>query len=251
MKLYKYRDFSDSAETALERLFHILRSNTFWCAKPDALNDPMEFVWECDYQPSGETVSLLSEVLIKAQGKTSIEAHSKAMAAVMNRRLEALAKPEFEEMIKRCRQEIGLACFSTSNQNAVMWQRYGGGGNGVCVEIDVPDCLLNKQLSKVEYPEKKVLSVDQLLSAFLGDQTLVRIVYSVALLSKPSCWAPEEEIRFVSKKQDVSVCIVDSQISSITLGSGLDPEVRQKIQAFVQSLPNYLTVLSYEPFRTA
>lgn len=244
MKLYKYRDLSDSPDASLERLFNILRGNVFWCARPSTLNDPKEFIWECDYEPTDATTALLTAVLIQSLGRTPMEALAKANTAVVNRRIEPLARHAFEEMIDRCRREIGLACFATSADNEVMWRRYGGNGNGVCIEIDVPDELLDNHLFRVEYLSRKILSVDQLLAAYI-DPTQVRVVYSVALLSKPSCWAPEEEVRFVSSRQDVAVRISDSTISSIVLGSSLPPDAWRKIRTVIGSLPYHLSVFSY------
>ena len=244
MKLYKFRDLSGSVDESLERLFAILRSNSFWCARPSTLNDPKEFVWECDYEPTDATASLLATVLVRSLGRTQVEAHATATAAVENRRIEPLAKPVFEEMIDRCRREIGLACFATSSENEVMWCRYGGNGVGVCIEIDVPDELLGKHLFRVEYLAGKKLNIDQLLAASF-DPALAGVVYSVSLLSKPLCWAPEAEVRFVSNRQDVAVRIADSNISSLVLGPNVATGTWHRIQDMLESLPHRMPVYSY------
>jgi hypothetical protein len=41
-----------------------------WCARPDALNDPQEFVWACNYTATPETLDLLTEVLVRARRRT-------------------------------------------------------------------------------------------------------------------------------------------------------------------------------------
>lgn len=235
MKLYKYRDLSVPTEKSLQRVFDILRDNLFWCASPATLNDPTEFIWECDYEPSTKTASLLANVLVQMRGRTHVDALSIATAAVAARRIEYLAKPIFRSMIRQCREEIGLACFATSNNNETMWKRYAGDGSGVCIEVDVPDKLLGDHLFKVEYPARKGLSIDQMLSASL-DPIDARTVYRIALLSKPPCWAPEEEVRFVSRKQDVAVRITDSRISGITFGRRLASDVKLRLETFVESL---------------
>ena len=164
-----------------------------------------------------------------------------ATASVLNRRIETHARPAFQAMIEQCRNEIGLACFGTSSDNAVMWDRYGGGGAGVCIEIDVPAEVFNNHLFPVEYPPAKVLHIDQLLRAF-EDGAQARVIYSVALLSKPPNWAPEAEVRFVSRQQNVSVHISGSSLSRIILGQNLEAHARQKIQHLVKSLPYDLPV---------
>ncbi len=236
MKLYKYRDFSTPGDEQFQRLSDMLHHNAFWCARPSTLNDCTEFFWEGDYEPTDATVPLLTKVLIQFLNKAPAEAQAMAAASVSNRRMEVLAKPLFQGMIERCRSEIGLACFGTSCDNAVMWQRYGGRGAGICIEVDAPPKLLNKHLFPVEYPPARVLHIDQLLGA-CADLAQVQTVYSVALLSKSPFWAPEAEVRFVSKRQDVSVHISDSFISRIVLGPNLEAHARLRIRSLVESLP--------------
>lgn len=239
MRLYKYRDLSDTAESSIQRLSEILHKNAFWCAGPSTLNDEIEFIWDCNYEPTSATVPLLTDLLVKLRGRTPTEARALAQIAVLNRCIEQIARPVFDNIIKQCRQEIGLLCFGTSNDNKVLWQRYAGNGNGVCIEIDVPDALLNKHLFPVEYPSAKVLHIDQLLAAFT-DATQTRTIYSVALLSKTPSWAPEKEIRFISTQQDINVHISGSVISNIILGPNLAPEIRRELKVLIESLPYHL-----------
>ena len=121
------------------------------------------------------------------------------------------------------------------------WERYGGGGEGVCIEIASPDSLLHTQLYPVQYPRQKRLHVDQMLSAF-GSRASARVVYEVALLSKPASWAPEAEVRFVSKRQDVCVRISDSSIVHLYLGSKLAPNIVARLERFIETLPYSLAM---------
>lgn len=239
MRLYKYRDLSDTAESSIQRLSKILHENTFWSARPSTLNDDFEFIWDCNYEPTSATIPLLANLLVKLKSRTPSEAQTIAQIAVLNQRVESIARPIFENMIKQCRQELGLLCFGTSDDNKVMWERYAGNGNGVCIEIDVPDELLNKHLFPVEYPSAKVLHIDQLLAAFT-DAKQTRIIYSVALLSKMPSWAPEKEIRLISTQQDINIHISDSFISNIVLGPNLTPKVLRELKVLIKSLPYHL-----------
>jgi hypothetical protein len=213
----------------------LLHREVFWCARPDTLNDPEEFAWKCDYTASAETEELLTGLLVRVKGRTREQAHERSAAAISNGRLATLARPIIEGMIQQCRNEIGLVCFGTSRDNSILWQRYGGGGAGVCVEIEVPAGLLEKQLFRVQYSFAKSIHVDQLMRAFL-DPNHVREVYTLALLSKPISWAPEEEIRFVSRRQEVLVRIDGSQITRLILGEALTVAVRKRIEEIVAAL---------------
>ena len=244
MRLYKYRDLSPPGDEAFTRLSEILRSNAFWCASPSTLNDPTEFVWECDYESSSNTSRLLADALVKSKGRPPEVARALADAAVENRRIETLARPVFETMIEQCRAEVGLACFATSGNNDVMWERYGGQGNGVCIEIEAPDELLHTHLHPVEYPVSKRLHIDQLLASYT-DRSSTQTIYTVTLLSKLPFWAREREVRFISRRQNVTVHISDSRISRLILGPCLTPDTTARIESFVKSLPYELPISSY------
>jgi|RhiMetdeSRZDD1v2_1073273.scaffolds.fasta_scaffold185590_3 hypothetical protein len=236
MKLYKYRDFSNPSDTDFARLETLLSGQAFWCARPDTLNDPVEFAWTCDYSTTAETMDLLTELLIRAHGRTREEARDLVARKVEARGLETLAQASIADIIQKCRNEIGLVCFGTSPDNEILWQRYGGAGAGVCIELDVPENLLEVQLHRVQYLDAKTIHIDQLIRAYL-DRTHGGEVYTLALLSKPSSWAAEAEIRFVSQVQGVSVVVDGSQITRLILGDALPPSVRQRIEAIATGLP--------------
>lgn len=241
MKLYKYRDFSNPDCETYKRFSQILCQHTFWCAHPSSLNDPDEFVWSCDYAPTNATISLLAQILVKVRNRTLAEATRVASASILAGRLETLTTPIVQMIIDQCRGEFGIACFGTSGQNPVCWERYGGAGAGACIEIEVPSDLFGKELFYVQYPDKKSLHIDQLLRSVL-DPSHRKQVYEVASLSKPPHWSLESEIRFVSKKQNVAVSLNGSRISSLILGQNLTVESSQTINRIVESLPYRLPV---------
>lgn len=232
MKIYKYRDFSNPNDDDFRRLEASVHRYMVWCARPDTLNDPQEFVWECDYTATPTTLGLLTGVLIKSRGRTQVDARAIAEVAIQSGRLEIIAKPVFVGMIEQCRNEIGLSCFGAAPNNEILWRRYGGNGAGVCVEFEVPDGLLGTQLHRVKYSEEKQLHVDQILHAFV-DRDSAQVVYDVALLSKPSAWADEEEIRFVSRGHSIQVALDRGQVSCVFLGDALRADVRARIQRIV------------------
>jgi hypothetical protein len=246
VKLYKYRDFSKPNDEAYRRLSQILYHNTFWCAAPSSLNDPEEFFWSCDFEPTDSTVSLFAQMLVKYQNITPAKANRYAEDYVRTRQLEARATRVIQkEIIERCRREIGLACFGTSAENAICWERYGGAGAGICIEIEAPSDLVGKQIFYVRYPEKKSLNIDQLLRSVL-DSSPRKQVYEMALLCKPPYWASEAEIRFVSKRQNVSVCLDGSRISSLVLGPNLTVEALRRIKRIAESLPYQLPLIMHK-----
>jgi hypothetical protein len=236
MKIYKYRDFTNPTDSDFSRLEALIDRRLIWCARPDTLNDPEEFVWSCDYTSTPSTLGLLTKVLIRARGRTHADASAIAESAIKSGLLESVTRPVVREMIDQCRRQIGLACFGSTPDNQILWQRYGGRGNGVCVELDVPTELLGTQLHRVQYPPEKRLHVDRLLRAFV-EPGYGQKVYNLVLLSKPRSWANEEEIRFVSQAQAISVSVDRAKVTCVVLGDALKPDIRKKIEGLAATVP--------------
>jgi len=233
MLLYKYRELKEDDEEAFARLEAILRNQSFWCARPDTLNDDQEFSWRCDYQPTADTTGLFAALLSRERNKPFADAWVQVEPLIASNAIEHIAAHVIAGIIQKCRAEIGLLCLGKSQCNATLWSRYGGSGQGVCIEIDVPDRLLNSELFEVKYEKEKIVHIDELLRGHLGD---AKAVYTLALLTKPESWRDEDEIRFISSKQNVYVQISSSRISSIYLGCALSGGLRQRIENLSKAL---------------
>lgn len=235
MKVYKYRDFSSPSGEDFQRLATILHRGALWCARPDTLNDPEEFGWRCDYDPTGDTIELIARLLVACRSRSLREARETSAAAVNTNRLRLLAEPVMEDLIRKSRNEVGLLCLGMSADNDTLWQRYGGHGAGVAVELDVPDHLKGQALFDVQYLADKRIHIDQLVAAFL-ERSRASEVYSLALLSKPKFWHDEEEIRFVSNRQNVAVVIEGSRVTRLFTGDSLSPAVRDRISSLARAI---------------
>jgi hypothetical protein len=229
MKIFKYIDFSNPNDDDFRRLEGSVHRHLIWCARADTLNDPEEFIWTCDYTATPATLDLLAEVLVRARRRTLADARRIADIAIRSGRLEIISKPAITGMIEQCRGQVGLACFGTAPDSKILWKRYGGDGAGVCIEFEVPDDLLGTQVHRVHYIRKKRLHIDQLMRAFVK-KGYGRKVYDLALLAKPSRWASEQEIRFVSQRHSIQVAIDRAHVTCVYLGDLLTPDVRERIQ---------------------
>jgi hypothetical protein len=234
MYLYKYRQLADDDEQSFDRFKTILETQAFWCASPDALNDNQEFSWRCDYSYTDETLDLLARLICESSGRSYEVVYQQIQSFLENGSLERLAEPVIASLIEKCRSEIGLLCFGTSPGNSTLWSRYGGNGNGVCIEIEVPDRLIGTSLFWVEYARQKVVHINTLLLAHFGD---AREMYTHSLLTKPHEWASEMEIRFVSTAQNINVRIEDSNVSRVFLGNDLSEAMRGRIASLVNLSP--------------
>jgi hypothetical protein len=192
MKIYKFKDFND--EQKLSHFYQIVLENTIWCARPDSLNDKDEFKFKIDYKPSS---------------------HLSTSLVLKHKKLEEIAEPIINDMINSCRNTIGVVSFSITKTDDHLWNEYGGNGNGVCIEIIVPEAVLNKTFFPVHYVPEKIFHVDSFLeSALFQDQ--VFNTYRNMLLTKTRKWEQEEEIRFIANRQEVNMKI-DGYVNEIRL----------------------------------
>lgn len=199
-------------------------------------------MWACDYVPTGRTEGLLADILHRYNAKSAAEALYLAHIAIERSQVETYAKPVIALLQARCRDEIGVISFGDSGTNPILWKRYGGEGLGVCVEVEVPDYQVGKQLRRVTYVEGKSLHIDQVLEASL-DAEVATPVFQVALLTKPLCWREECEFRYLSKRQNVSIKLDASRIRSITLGRALTSEIVREVRGIVANLDYSLEVV--------
>jgi hypothetical protein len=201
------------------------------------LNDEEEFIWEPNYDRSVDTASILAQHWI-GQGRNCNDAFVEAIKVVQHPNLlENITKPIFQEMMSKCRNEVGISCFATDgSDHELMWNRYGGAHMGACIELEVPDSLIGDQLHYVHYLVKKEIHIDRLLRAL----DYAKEIYDLTFLTKSRIsmkgvdWSREKEIRFVAKRHSVSVKIDGSQIVGIHLGYKLPEPIQKYILQLLQ-----------------
>jgi hypothetical protein len=229
MKIYKFKDLTD--EKKHPHFYQIVLQNAIWCAKAQSLNDEDEFRFRLDYDPSPRTPDLLAEVVKRYRTTNFLPPGLSVSLVLQNKRLEAIAVPIIKDVIDKSRSTIGIACFSATKADDRLWAEYGGQGNGVCVEIEIPDRLLNISFHPVHYVTEKIFHVDSFLeSALFPDKAFE--TYRNILLTKTKKWSQEEEIRFISKRPEVNV-IVDGRITEVTLGARVPAHTKEHVEATI------------------
>lgn len=231
MKIYKFKDLTD-----LDKHHHFLQivlENKIWCASPDSLNDEDEFNFELDYSFSSNTVSLLTQVLAKYKTNGFHRMAPALLSEMTNEELETLAKPIVINIVSQCRETLGVTSFSINRDDEQLWDEYGGKGNGVCVEIDIPDTLVGQYYHLIQYVSEKKFHLDLFLkSALFSDK--ISVVYKNILTTKTKKWATENEIRFIGKKQNVNL-IFDGEITKIIFGSNVPAKTMNKLEGKIKN----------------
>ncbi len=229
MKIYKFKDLNE--EKKRSHFYHIILKNAVWCAKPGSLNDEDEFRFKLDYDPSPRTAELLSQVVARFRTTNFLPPHLSVSLVLQSRRLEAISAPIIDDVIAKSRTEIGIASFSVTKTDEHLWTEYGGKGNGVCIEIEIPDDSINVSFHRVHYVTEKVFHVDSFLeSALFPDKAFE--TYRNILLTKTRKWSQEEEIRFVSKRPEVNV-IIDGRITEVTIGAHVPSHTIEHLEASI------------------
>ena len=237
MKIYKFKDLTD--EKKHSHFLQIVLNNSIWCARPDSLNDEDEFKFKLDYQPSSHTAQLLSKVV--AQNRASFSQkypttiypppHVSASLALKNKKLEVIAPRIIDDIVHKCRTTIGITSFSTTKNDPHLWEEYGGKGNGVFVEINIPDHLVGQSYHRVHYVSDKIFHVDSFFESALFPDRVFE-TYRDILLTKTKKWAQEEEIRFIGNRQDVNL-IFDGHISEVTFGPYVAKHTLERLVAHI------------------
>jgi len=217
MKIYKFKDFTDEKKHL--HFYEIVLQNSIWCAKPDSLNDADEFKFKLDYESSSRTADLLSKVVTKYRNTSYITPHTLTSLVLNHKKLEAIAAPIIVDVINESRNTIGIVSFSIKKNDDHLWDEYGGKGNGACIEIDIPDTFINKLYHPVRYVSEKVFHIDSFLEAGLFKDQAFN-TYRNILLTKIRKWSEEEEIRLISKRQEVHMNI-DGRITEIIFGPSI------------------------------
>jgi hypothetical protein len=233
MKIYKFKDLTD--ENKHSHFLEIVLKNSIWCARPDSLNDKEEFITKLDYEPSLDTRELLTEAVAKFRTTDySHQPYESAFLTLEHKGLDDNANKVIENMVNKCRAEIGITSFALEMNNQ-LWNEYGGNGNGVCVEINIPDHFVGKDYHPVQYLSDKTFHVDSFLKSVLFHDKIIE-TYRNVLLTKTKEWEQEKEIRFIGNRQDVTMILSDCYISEITFGSNVP---KYTLETLVTSIANH------------
>ena len=225
MKLYKFKDLTD--EQKHSHFLQIVLNNSIWCARPDSLNDEDEFKFELDYVPSPNTENLLVQAVTKYRTTNYMPPNLSVALALENNTLINIATPIIKYLVNDCRDTIGITSFSVKKDDARLWKEYGGDGNGVRIEINIPDQHIGQLYHRVNYVQNKIFHIDSFLESVLFPDKAFE-TYENILSTKTKSWSEEEEIRFIGNTQNVNF-IFDGFISEVVFGSRVPQHTLDKL----------------------
>lgn len=194
-RLFRFRSLTRSPE-ALEEEIESLRENYLYCPEFTRMNDPMEGF----YRPSE---------LLKGQ-------------------------EDYKEIVKQItdmKSEIGIACFTETYEDVLMWTHYAGNYTGMCLSYSSEFLLsgLPRRVNLVRLAyvdEPPMISPSHVRNA---EDAAVRI-----LSQKKYNWAYEREWRVLGPRGQVGLGHLQA-VQAIYFGSRVDLRHRQRILTKIQA----------------
>ena len=177
--------------------FENLCRGVMFYRSPLDFNDP----YDCRTPPivphlTDKRFNFLREKHLGVLGTPSAEdcATPEGLALYINNQLMRRHK----EKIKK----IGVACFSKSNNNLLMWSHYAAGGKGFCLEFDNDGHNMNAFDFKVEYRKNPPSAYEYFKRLARNKDALpsTKLFQQVLLTYKHKEWEYEQEVRIIREK---------------------------------------------------
>lgn len=188
-RLYRYRSLTRSANAVQEEISSI-RDRFLYCAEFQTMNDPMEGF----YRPSK---------LLKG-------------------------KEDYKSIVRQItdrKSRVGIACFTETFEDVLMWTHYGGNYTGMCVSYTTQGLIdglpNNVKLVRLAYVDEPPLIYPSHVKN--ADNAAMRI-----LSQKKYNWAYEREWRVLGPVGPISLRGVQA-VRSIYFGSRVDLKQRRQI----------------------
>jgi hypothetical protein len=188
-----------------------LKNQTIYVGAPRNFNDP----YDCAI---GALLSDLTdqglERLLKGQRVNAPDADLKDM--VKNE-----AKKTVQEITERFLNERGVACFTESPDNLLMWSHYADGGRGMCLGFSTTEALFQKA-RKVTYSGSIPL-ID--LESIMFENQYDKIIELYR--TKSSHWSYEREWRVIHEKAGTCYAYEAASLEAVYFGPNIPDDLLQ------------------------
>lgn len=208
--IYKY--------TTFDRALKSIKKNYIWFSAPELLNDP------CDCN-----IDYIDFKIGNSKLESILKQHVKGTRQQKRNQINYYKKNPHEFIkyykiaLKNLVNSSGIACFSTTNKEILMWAHYADNNQGICLgfnsRIDIDPILMKN----VDYVSEDELNQ---IPYFLEKEKAFLKLYC----RKSDKWRYEEEIRlFVFNKQG-EISFDKSLLKEIILGYKVTSENINKIK---------------------
>lgn len=233
-KLYRYQ-----AVTA--RTLAALKTRTLWFSAPAAFNDPFDCALQVVHaMDRGEMKELLE--LYRSQGTEFTHEFIDEYApggvpsdAMLDSQLTA-AREAVKAHNQANRNERGIACFSATNSDMLMWSHYADGHRGMCLEFST-DRIPFSEAREVRYQR----AVPRLgVMDLLTDRKSPDAIRDTLMLTKSDCWMYEQEWRLLHEKFSVAYNYDFRGLTGVFLGAAMPLDFKDMIGQLMHNSPTRL-----------
>lgn len=218
-RLYKYEAFTT-------RTLQNIKDQILYFGAPSGFNDP----YDCAITPN-ISVPTDDEVL---RWQDDFDRRHSPLPPVMKVWREKTSMDEMREMMLRNVQSVitdklkevitsrGVACFSETPDNLLMWSHYGGRYRGVCLEFDIEHDPF-KHAKPVEYLQSlPVLSVSDFLGLDNEAESRPADIAAKLFRTKSSSWNYEREWRVLHMVAGTQYVYEAPALTGVYFGPDID-----------------------------
>ena len=207
-RLYKYQPFNTRTLTNLQRA-------SIWFSAPINVNDPYDcagWVVQADEISETDFARLTKYVRGRDPALTA-----RVTPTELRESFVRSAHRVYDERRTIEHEQRGIACFSATVADIMMWSHYADGHRGLCLEFDTAQPPFNKA-QEVHYVDTPPLlsPVDVLVEDPSDDKndTLLRAF----VLTKARCWSYEQEWRLMHEEPSKLYGYGDGPLTGIYFG---------------------------------
>lgn len=231
--LYRYRSLEGNG---MERLRHIISSNTMYFANPSDFNDPYDCrpAFSMDGSQREQT-TYLEGVFSRRAPYMDRAARRAEVRRLLKSPTESPMRPEamskfassyYEDISSR----VGLLCLTESRDDILMWSHYAASHRGVCLGFN-SQCPSFSNALRVRYEDNRPVvnpvkqSPDEMLE--------------MALLTKARHWEYEREWRVIRYKGGAGTYQHSPEdLVEVILGSQVGEKEAEEVRRMVTSHPS-------------
>ena len=211
-RLYKYQPFNAQTLTNLKR-------GWIWFSAPINVNDP----YDCGAWFVEDTVSESDfQRLLAYARKRDPALAARLTADQLRESFVNSVRKVYEERRTVQREQRGIACFSATVTDIMMWSHYANGHRGFCLEFDTSVPPFSRALEVVYFEKPPTINpVDVLVQEPSDDESneLLRAV----VRTKARCWSYEQEWRLLHAEPSKRYGYGDGPLTGIYFGAEMDP----------------------------
>tara|TARA_R110002012_G_C11503140_1_gene597568 strand:+ start:141 stop:890 length:750 start_codon:yes stop_codon:yes gene_type:complete len=218
-KLYKYESFTTQSIANL-------KNGEIYFSLTSQFNDPFDCSLPIRFDLTLDNIDRFRDIFVEL-GRFP-EQTIQQFNGMDNESLLQLLNETMKEALIEALKGKGVSCFSSENDNLLMWSHYGAKHTGFCLEFDTGKEPFSKA-RKVHYVDQfPELSAEEILTNINYESTLA------LLHTKSKMWKYESEWRCIHEESPKAFSYAQDSLTGVYFGSEMDITVIKIICVILQ-----------------